>query len=131
MRVGIFEYMDCAHMLKALDGAVVPHGHTYKVEVCVEGEIKDGMVMDFKVLREITKAAMKKYDHKDLSTLFDVPSCENVCLGLFGDIRRELPRLQSVKLWEGHNKWAEASISDPTLDAEPMLATGSARSPRA
>ncbi len=51
MRVGIFDFMDCAHLVKALDGCEVPHGHTYKVEVVVEGELKDGMVMDFKALR--------------------------------------------------------------------------------
>ena len=78
-------------------------------------------------LRETAKRAMAKYDHKDLSTIFEVPSCENVCLGLFKDIQKELPRLQSVRLWEGHNKWAEASVQDASLSKEPMLAIGSTR----
>src|SRR6185369_14759768 len=98
-----FDYMDCAHMVTALDGCSVPHGHTYKVEVVVEGALVNGMVMDFKALRETAKRAMGKYDHKDLSTIFEVPSCENVCLALFRDIQKELPGLQSVRLWEGHN----------------------------
>jgi 6-pyruvoyltetrahydropterin/6-carboxytetrahydropterin synthase len=127
MRVGIFDFMDCAHLVKALDGCEVPHGHTYKVEVVVEGALKDGMVMDFKALRETAKRAMAKYDHKDLSTIFEVPSCENVCLGLFRDIQRELPGLQSVRLWEGHNKWAEASVQDASVAGEPLLAMGSTR----
>ena len=33
MRVGIFDHMDCAHSVKALDGCDVTHGHTYKVKV--------------------------------------------------------------------------------------------------
>ena len=107
MRVGIFEYMDCAHSVKTLDNCDVPHGHTYKAEVLVEGPIKDGMVIDFKALREITKECMKAYDHKDLSKIFDVPSCENICQALFDDIKKKQPGLVSVKLWEGHNKWAE------------------------
>ena len=45
MRVGIFDFMDCAHSVKALDGCDVPHGHTYKVEVVVEGRLqKDGVL---------------------------------------------------------------------------------------
>ena len=107
MRVGIFEYMDCAHSVKSLDNCDVPHGHTYKSEVMVEGPIKDGMVIDFKSLREITKECMKAYDHRDLSEIFDVPSCENICQALFSDIQKKLPGLVSVKLWEGHNKWSE------------------------
>lgn len=109
MRVGIFEYMDCAHSVKTLDHCDVPHGHTYKAEVVVEGEFKGGMVIDFKVLRDITKECMKKYDHKDLTNIFEVPSCENICQSLFNDIRGKLPNIYSVKLWEGHNKWAETT----------------------
>jgi 6-pyruvoyltetrahydropterin/6-carboxytetrahydropterin synthase len=108
MRVGIFDFMDCAHMVQALDGCSVPHGHTYKVEVVVEGPLVDGMVMDFKALREVAKRAMAKYDHKDLSTIFEVPSCEAVAQALFNDIKQELPGLRTVRVWEGYNKWAEA-----------------------
>jgi 6-pyruvoyltetrahydropterin/6-carboxytetrahydropterin synthase len=107
MRVGIFEYMDCAHSLKALDGGETLHGHTYKAEVVVQGVLQGGMVIDFKALRELTKACMAKYDHKNLSEFFEVPSCENICQALFDDIKKLQPGLVSVKLWEGHNKWSE------------------------
>ncbi len=118
MRVGIFDFMDCAHLVRTLDKCEVPHGHTYKVEVVVEGELKNGMVMDFKALRASAKAAMGAYDHKDLSQIFEVPSCENICLALFRDLRRDLPGLTTVRLWEGHNKWAESNASDVSLDAQ-------------
>jgi 6-pyruvoyltetrahydropterin/6-carboxytetrahydropterin synthase len=107
MRVGIFEYMDCAHSVKSLDNCDVVHGHTYKAEVMVEGPIKDGMVIDFKALREITRQCMASYDHKNLSEIFEVPSCENICQALFDDIKKKQAGLVSVRLWEGHNKWAE------------------------
>ena len=112
MRVGIFDFMDCAHMVKAFDGCEVPHGHTYKVEVVVEGELKDGMVMDFKALREVARRVMGKYDHKDLSALCEVPSAENIVNALFLDLKKELPGVYSVKMWEGYNKWAEATKDD-------------------
>lgn len=112
MRVGTFDHMDCAHSVKALDGCDVTHGHTYKVEVVVEGPLVGGMVMDFKALREVARRAMAKYDHKDLSVIFDVPSAENIVSALFTDIRKELPGLYSVRMWEGYNKWAEATRED-------------------
>jgi 6-pyruvoyltetrahydropterin/6-carboxytetrahydropterin synthase len=112
MRVGIFDHMDCAHSVKALDGCDVTHGHTYKVEVVVEGDLKDGMVIDFKALREAAKRGMAKYDHKDLSTILEIPSCENLCQALFKDLKRELPGLRTVRCWEGYNKWAEAGVGD-------------------
>ena len=112
MRVGIFDHMDCAHSVKALDGCDVVHGHTYKVEVVVEGPLVDGMVMDFKALRETAKRAMAKYDHKDLTKIFDVPSCEVIVKALFRDIKKELPGIYSIKMWEGYNKWAEATRED-------------------
>ncbi len=105
MRVGIFEYMDCAHSVKTLDHCENLHGHTYKAEVVVGGPLVGGMVIDFKKLREIVRQSMNTYDHKDLCQFFEVPSCENICQALYNDVA--LPGLHSVKLWEGHGKWAE------------------------
>lgn len=118
MRVGIFDFMDCAHLVRTLDKCEVPHGHTYKVEVVVEGELKGGMVIDFKDLRAKAKQAMGAYDHKDLSLIFDTPSCENICLALFRDLQPNLPGLRTVRLWEGHNKWAEANADDEDLSTQ-------------
>ena len=61
---------DCAHMLsghKALCKNL--HGHTYKVQICIEGSpIKEGssldMVIDFKILKSIINNCIKdKFDH--------------------------------------------------------------------
>ncbi len=112
MKIGVFDHMDCAHQVKALDGCDVTHGHTYKVEVVLGGEVRDGLVMDFKVMRAVVRKALDKYDHKDLSQFFEVPSAETIVTALFQDLRRELPGLDSVKVWEGYNKWAEATAVD-------------------
>jgi 6-pyruvoyltetrahydropterin/6-carboxytetrahydropterin synthase len=108
--------MDCAQSVPALDHCANVHGHTYKVEVVVEGPLKGGMVIDFKELREISKECMKKYDHKNLNEIFEVASCENICQALFNDIQKKLPNLQSVKLWEGAAKWAEV-VTDSAAQA--------------
>ena len=40
MRLGITEYIDCAHFLPGHPKCGQVHGHTYKVEVVIEGEKK-------------------------------------------------------------------------------------------
>lgn len=63
---------DCAHMLSGHNGACKNlHGHTYKLLVTVSSEevqwmevSSDGMVMDFKDLKEIvSQEIISKYDH--------------------------------------------------------------------
>ena len=110
MRIGIFDHMDCAHRVQALVGGNQTHGHTYKVEVVLEGPVKDGLVMDFKELRDVVRKALSKYDHKDLSDFFEVPSCETICQAIFEDLKPGLPGLRLVRCWEGYNKWAETEV---------------------
>jgi len=58
---------DCAHMLSGHNGLCQNlHGHTYKLEVTVAGEQQalqtagpaDGMVVDFKDLKDVVKAGI-------------------------------------------------------------------------
>lgn len=62
---------DCAHMLSNYEGKCNNlHGHTYKLQVTVMGEIKqaDGadqdMVIDFVDLNKIIKTVTDFFDHK-------------------------------------------------------------------
>lgn len=64
---------DCAHMLSGHNALCKNlHGHTYKVQICVEGSpITEGssldMVIDFKDLKEaITLVIMHRFDHATL-----------------------------------------------------------------
>lgn len=61
---------DCAHVLSGYNGACANlHGHTYKLQVTVEGEskkdgVKDGMVIDFNNLKTLLDSDVKAaYDH--------------------------------------------------------------------
>ncbi|TDI89346.1 MAG: 6-carboxytetrahydropterin synthase QueD, partial [Caldithrix sp.] len=47
MKLGTTHYIDCAHFLPGHPKCGQLHGHTYKVEVVIEGENKDGMIIDF------------------------------------------------------------------------------------
>ncbi|WP_258084512.1 6-pyruvoyl trahydropterin synthase family protein [Thermococcus thermotolerans] len=86
------------------------HGHTFRLEVTVEGELKRGYVMDFLELRRIVNEIIGKLDHRNLNTLFENPTTENVALWIAGELKKRLPegvRLQRVVLWEGDENGVE------------------------
>lgn len=86
------------------------HGHTYGLEVTVEGEIdpETGYVMDFgRLKRTVEERVVSKLDRRHLN--FDVdflagrnPTAENIVLGIWGELegRLEPARLVRVALNE-------------------------------
>ncbi|WP_456423967.1 6-pyruvoyl trahydropterin synthase family protein [Thermococcus sp.] len=86
------------------------HGHTFRLEVAVEGELKEGYVIDFLELRRIVKEVIDMLDHRNLNALFDNPTTENVALWIAEEIEKRLPnrvRLQRIVLWEGEENGVE------------------------
>ena len=63
MRLGVTEFIDSAHFLPGHSKCGQIHGHTYKVEVVVEGELKGGMLVDFAELRAQIREVFSRYDH--------------------------------------------------------------------
>ncbi len=109
MKVGVIEHFDSMHLLPGHPKCGVPHGHTYRVEVAVEGEVKNGMVIDFDVLKRNLRELLKAYDHTDLNKLLPFPSCENIASELLAKLKARIADVRmSVKVWEGEAKWAEA-----------------------
>jgi 6-pyruvoyltetrahydropterin/6-carboxytetrahydropterin synthase len=110
MKVGRVFHFDAGHYILDDKGSPCeePHGHTYKLEVVVEGPVrKDGMVIDFREIKEVVnKRVMKKLDHKNLNDIFKNPTAENIARWIFDELKKEL-NVVSVKLWEGEGKWAE------------------------
>lgn len=107
MRLGITEYMDCAHFLPDHAKCGSLHGHTYKVEVIVRGERTDGMIIDFADLKTQVRDVLDEYDHRALNDFLDYPSVENICemLGSRLEARLDFPFV--IRIWEGLGKWAE------------------------
>ena len=109
MRIGIEEYIDAAHSA-IIKGEKYPlHGHTYKIEVSVDGPVKDGIVFDFCDLRDRVKKVLSKYHKKNLNELMENSTGENFAMLLHSDLKKLLPKHLKVfvKLWQGHNKWVE------------------------
>jgi 6-pyruvoyltetrahydropterin/6-carboxytetrahydropterin synthase len=107
MKLGIIEYMDCAHFLPGHPKCGSMHGHTYKVEVVIEGENKSGMIIDFADLKKGVRETLAKFDHRLLNDFLEFPSIENICEMIKGLLRERLPFPFTLRVWEGMGKWAE------------------------
>lgn len=108
MKVCVIDHFDSMHLLPGHPKCGVPHGHTYKIEVVVEGPVKNGMVIDFDHLKGAMREIVKKYDHTDLNRIIPMPSCENISQEILGSLKERFrdERL-TVRIWEGEGKWAE------------------------
>ena len=113
MRLGITDHIDCAHLLPGHPKCGRLHGHTYKVEVVVEGEMTEGMVLDFADLKARVRAVLARYDHRHLNDFIDLPTVENLCERLAAEVAERLPMPFSLRVYEGHDKWAETDRGKP------------------
>ena len=77
---------DAAHALTRYYGKCENlHGHTYRLEVTVEGPIHDnGMVVDFVLLKRVVKRrVIDILDHQNLNDRFDNPSAELIAMWIW------------------------------------------------
>ena len=113
---------EACHHLPFYDGACHRlHGHSYKMEVTVTGDVitdtknpKCGMIIDFKDLNKLVNdVIISKYDHQDLNQFFSNPTAEIMVAIISHSIMDNLPEgvdLVSVKLWETEDSYAEYSL---------------------
>ena len=99
-----------AHQLKGYKGECERlHGHTFKVQVFLSAAETggEGMVLDFHLIKEKLKAALAEFDHNFLNDLLyfkDLnPTSENLAKLIFGRLKKELPQLSKVTVWESPN----------------------------
>ncbi|OAT81347.1 6-carboxytetrahydropterin synthase QueD [Desulfotomaculum copahuensis] len=105
-----------AHRLSNYQGQCANlHGHTWQLEVTVKGEKLDanGMLLDFKALKEMVGRVIKELDHQYLNELPSFnrinPTAENLARYISGRLRVLLaPELQLalVRVWESPDAWA-------------------------
>ncbi len=103
-----------AHRLENYKGKCEElHGHNYAVEVLVAGEKldKDGMLIDFKVLKADLKNVLDTLDHKYIN---DIPffrerasSSEYVAMYIWDELKNVIAGrglgLKQVRVWESEN----------------------------
>ena len=108
MKLGVIDYIDCAHYIPGHGKCGETHGHTYKIEVVIEGEPNDsGMIIDFSELKKSIKVGLSFFDHKMLNEIIEFPSVENICQAIKARLSEHIPFSFTLRIWEGHGKWVE------------------------
>ena len=78
------------------------HGHSYRFEVTVEGELDDnGIVIDFDDVKRVARAeVVDRYDHQYLNDLLENPTAERLAADIRDRLRAAGLNVVSVRLWE-------------------------------
>lgn len=108
MKISRIFSFSAAHHLTDYHGACErPHGHTYRLEVIIEGPIKqDGLVIDFVELKRVVEEkVLRKLDHTDLNDLLPNPSAELIGVWIWEQLAGAFSgvKLAGIRLWEGEN----------------------------
>jgi 6-pyruvoyltetrahydropterin/6-carboxytetrahydropterin synthase len=113
----IISHFAAAHQLREFKGKCEKlHGHNWKIEVFVTGERlgEDGLLIDFKLIKETTNRILDELDHQFLNELEPFktlnPSSENIAHYLFKSLSQELNRdnirIAKVTAWESDSACA-------------------------
>lgn len=117
----VFPFEAAHHLCYHKGKCARPHGHSYKLEVSVRGEIKNdpgesdhGMVMDFGDISQIVKETiLSRLDHTDLNEVTGIYTTaeflvhwiwDNLVAGGFPD-----PMLYRMRLWETETGYVEVT----------------------
>ncbi len=134
-------YFDAAHYTKGINSKCMNlHGHTFRVDVVVYGEIdpETGMVIDFGILKKIVKEVIEEYDHtvivprKDLDhitikgpfnvsiKIIDYPEAttEYIAIDIAKKLYEKLKLPIKVRLYEGSRNFAEVLYEGGQEDGE-------------
>ena len=117
----IISQFGAAHQLRGFRGKCENlHGHNWKIEVYVKGQKLDrnGLLIDFDIVKKATKKAIEKLDHIFLNELEYFketnPSSENIARYLYDTIGRELNKgnitVSRITAWESDSACATYSV---------------------
>jgi 6-pyruvoyltetrahydropterin/6-carboxytetrahydropterin synthase len=80
------------------------HGHTYRLVVFINGKPDKhlGWVMDFSDVKNVIDPIVDRVDHHVLNDIegLENPTCENIAIWLWNQIKPELPALSRLELHE-------------------------------
>jgi 6-pyruvoyltetrahydropterin/6-carboxytetrahydropterin synthase len=118
----IITQFGAAHQLKDTGGECENlHGHNWKIEVCVAGERvdKNGLLIDFKILKQETRKIIDELDHKFLNELDwfkDMnPTSENISRLIYDLVGQKINtpniKVSRVTTWESDTACATFSRS--------------------
>jgi 6-pyruvoyltetrahydropterin/6-carboxytetrahydropterin synthase len=94
---------EAAHQLPWHEGACRNlHGHSYRLEVTVEGPIGDqGLVIDFADVKAVVgREVIDRYDHRYLNDLLDNPTAELIAAEIWKSLETAGLGVSRLRLWE-------------------------------
>lgn len=108
-------YFSSAHNLRNYHGNCENlHGHNWKVEAFLESKKldKDGMLVDFKILKGELKKILSNLDHKyinEIDYFKEVnPTSENIACYIYNELKKVFGDIMiKVIVWESENSAAE------------------------
>jgi 6-pyruvoyltetrahydropterin/6-carboxytetrahydropterin synthase len=87
------------------------HGHSYRVELRLEGPVDphSGFVIDFFDVEAAFGPLLQQLDHHCLNDIegLENPTAENIAVWIWDRVRPVLPQINSVKVFETPDCWAE------------------------
>ncbi len=106
-----------AHQLREFKGKCEKlHGHNWKIEVsiCADDVGKDGLVVDFRIIKDKVKKVLDELDHEFLNELEPFktvnPSSENIARHIFERLSQDLMgknvEVSKVTAWESDSACA-------------------------
>ncbi len=108
--IKVQSHFSSAHNLRGYKGKCEAlHGHNWKVEASIKSRSvgKAGMVIDFVDVKKALHAVMEKLDHAYLNEIAYFkkvnPTSENIARYIFDSLKRSLPGLAAVTVWESDN----------------------------
>lgn len=113
----IIDQFAAAHQLRGMKGGCENlHGHNWKVEITAAGSRlgEDGLLIDFREIKQATKQVLDGLDHKFLNDLevFQAlePSSENIARHIFESLSQRLDtdhvKIARVTAWESDSACA-------------------------
>ncbi len=106
-------HFEAAHHLPNHDGKCrLPHGHSYRVEICCTGEIRNqrddpklGMVIDFADIKRVWKKELEPVlDHQDLNesigSAIPATTAEYIAAFICSIFHGSHVPIESVTVWE-------------------------------
>src|SRR5687768_28266 len=80
------------------------HGHSYRVELEVSGPVDPatGWLIDFAAIDDAWAPLFARLDHRTLNEVpgLDNSTCENLAAYVWNEVRRSVPQLSAVRIWE-------------------------------
>lgn len=88
------------------------HGHSYRLEVTVEGVLDDnGVVIDFDELDAVvTREVVERYDHSFLNELIDNPTAELIAADALKRLEAAGLIVRRIAIWETPDAMAELTV---------------------